>query len=89
MIVLDDGEDVCAGGEGHVVCGFYNKENDKCYFRLDDMHGRSCINYAADDSCIFCAIQKNYKCLLICDYISNDSKRCEDFRPVDIKNFRR
>ena len=41
MIVLDDGEDVCAGGEGHTVCGFYDKENDKCYFRLDDMHGRS------------------------------------------------
>lgn len=89
MIVLAENEDVCAGGEGHTVCGFYDSENDKCYFLLDKMHGRSCANYEANDSCMFCAIQKNFKCMLACDWVSNIQGRCEDFRPIDVKKFYR
>ena len=89
MRVLAEGQDICRGNDTSTVCGFYDEENDKCWYGLDHTHLCSCANYCANDSCMFCAIHKDFKCMLLCDYIDCDTKACEDFRPVDIKKFYR
>jgi hypothetical protein len=89
MITLDYGEDCCRGSEGHTVCGFYNEEDDTCWYKLNDIHGRACANYCANDSCMFCGVRKGHKCVVTLDFIHPDQKRCEDFRPISISKFTR
>lgn len=89
MVVLNPGGDICRGGEGHTVCGFYDSSNDSCWYQLAGMHSRSCTVYCPDDSCMFCGRRKRFKCPVICDYVGNDSRRCDEFIPIDIKKFTR
>jgi hypothetical protein len=89
MIVVPYGEDCCRGGEGHSICGFYDSTNDSCWYALSDIHGRSCCNYEADDSCMFCGRRKKFLCPETLDFIPQGQKRCDSFSPIDIKDFTR
>ena len=89
MINLPYGEDCCRGGKEHSVCGFYDSDNDSCWYKESDMHGRSCSLYEADDSCMFCGRRKKFLCPETLDFIPAGQKRCANCGPIDIKKFTR
>jgi len=89
MIALEIGKDCCKGSDTHTVCGFYNAENDTCWFGITDIHGRTCANYCANDSCLFCGVRKGFKCVVTLDFIGAETKACADFRPIEISKFTR